>query len=230
MNKTLRKSARANITKILLKWGTENYRDFPWRNTNSPWLGLLAEILLQRTNAAHVEQVWEEIVALFPTPESVLETKESNLKVLNERFGLSRRHKTILELAYFLDSKDWYPIQYDELLSLYGVGHYTASAYLSLHMNVRAVLVDANIARWLSRFIGREKPKDIRRSEWLWKLADDLTPDSKVKEYNYAVLDFTMSVCKSRQPQCCDCPLQANCRYHKTLKTHVKNTQRRQQD
>ena len=206
-------SSGSDITKAITTWGAKNYCGFPWRNTDSPWLGLLAEVLLQRTRATHVEQAWEEIVKRFPTPESVLEANESDLAILTTGFGLDRRHRTILELAYFLDGRDWYPIEYDDLIALYGIGHYTASAYLSLYMNVRAVLLDANVARWLSRLVGKEKPKDVRRCSWLWELAESLTPACQVRNYNYAVLDFTMVVCTSRQPDCDHCPVRECCKF-----------------
>jgi len=124
------------------------------------------------------------------------------VKIGEISIGLQRRTKTLVELAYYIDYQDYYPDQLESLLQVHGIGHYTASAYLSLHMNVRAVLLDSNIARWLSRMLGTEKPTDVRRSKELLELADQLTPKKKFKEYNYAVLDFTMLICKPRQPLC----------------------------
>jgi len=184
-----------------------------WRDINDPWLALLAEVLLQRTNATHVESYFQEFCELFPKPEALLSASKIDLSKIEARFGLDRRMRTLIELAEFIDTQDIYPTDYEMLTSLYGIGHYTASAYLSLHMNVRAVLVDANVARWLARLSGQAKPADVRRCKWLWELADSLTPEKQFKEYNYAVLDFSMTICKPKKPDCGNCPLIEQCKW-----------------
>jgi A/G-specific adenine glycosylase len=197
---------------ILMAWGRQHYQDFPWRQVEDPWLALVAEVLLQRTKAAHVAKYWPEIIARFPSPESILSAGAADLALFDQKFGLDRRGRTIRELAEYLDRCDYYPDDIEELTTVYGIGHYTASAYLSLHMNVRAVLVDANIARWLCRFFGLERPADLRRSSVLWELAQRLTPKEGFREYSYSVLDFTMQVCKPRKPDCSNCPVAITCR------------------
>ena len=199
------------IRSKVINWGRENYQHYPWRDIENPWLALLAEVLLQRTNATHVARYFEEICEALPDHNSILSASESKLEMVAEKFGLRRRIKTLVELAQFVDYLDYYPAQFDELVELYGIGHYTASAYLSLHMNTRAVLLDANIARWLSRIQGMPKPTDVRRCKELWKLAERLTPIKDFKEYNYAVLDFTMLICKPRKPACDICSISGYC-------------------
>lgn len=211
----MKKSKIYLIRSRILKWGRENYRDYPWREIKDPWLALVAEVLLQRTNAAHVARYFEEIREAFPDHLAVLNASEQELEDLANKFGLKRRVKTLVELAGYIDYLDYYPDQIDELQEVYGIGHYTASAYLSLHMGIRAVLLDANIARWLSRMEGFPKPVDVRRDKNLWELAERLTPWEEFKEYNYAVLDFTILVCKPRKPACSNCPVSRYCAYYK---------------
>ena len=203
------------ITYTLKKWGQLNYVEYNWREIEDPWAALLAEVLLQRTNAKHVARFFGEVLRLFPTPAALINAPEHDLEKVEARFGLNRRLKTLMELAEYIDTQDIYPTDYETLTSLYGIGHYTAAAYLSLHMNVRAVLVDANVARWLSRMTNQDKPTDVRRSEWLWELADSLTPKSGFREYNYAVLDFTMTICKNSKPKCSECPVRESCKWGK---------------
>lgn len=198
----------------LVAWGESNYQSYPWRDIENPWLALLAEVLLQRTNATHVSNYFDEMCRMFPTPESVLSAGTDDLDQIEKKFGLDRRMKTVIALAEYIESKDIFPVGFSELIAVYGIGHYTASAYLSLHMNVRAVLIDSNISRWLARLTGSEKPVDVRRCYWLWELAEDLTPERGFKDYNYAVLDFTMMVCKPRTPVCEVCPIVTSCRFH----------------
>lgn len=213
MNDIELKAVRKNI----LSWGRKNYQSYPWRGIEDPWLGLLAEVLLQRTRAAHVQKYFEEISTIFPTPESVIDASKAELEQIGERFGLHRRLRTLIELAYYLDGLDHYPFDAERLTSIYGIGHYTAAAYLSMHMHTRAVIVDSNVARWLARLTGKSRPIDPRHCQWLWDLADDLTPRRGFKEYNYAVLDFTMGICKPMNPRCAECPLVDQCDYLQSI-------------
>lgn len=172
----------------------------------------MVEVMLQRTNARHVLRYYDAVVGRFPTAESLIQCPDEELEEIVRKFGPGRRLRILRELAEYVDSLDMYPYDFEELVAIYGVGHYTAAAYLSLHRNVRAVLVDANVARWLSRLVGREQPKDVRRCSWLWELAEELTPKRGFRDYNYAVLDFTMMIC-SRRPKCDQCPLSAHCAF-----------------
>jgi A/G-specific adenine glycosylase len=100
-----------------------------------------------------------------------------------------------------------------ELLRLPGVGMYTSAAWLSLHRGKRAVIIDANVARWHSRVTGLPYNRDPRHVRWVKELADDLTPRRAFRQYNYAVLDFTMTICLPRNPRCDACPVLSECRY-----------------
>jgi A/G-specific adenine glycosylase len=207
------KIAHKKIAERLTYWGRINYVDYVWRDIEDPWAALLAEVLLQRTNASHVARYFDDVLRLFPTHDALINASRQKLEVIESQFGLDRRIQTLTELAEYIDTQDIYPIDFETLTNLYGIGHYTAAAYLSLHMNVRAVLVDANVARWLARMTNREKPKDVRRCDWLWELATKLTPQKGFREYNYAVLDFTMTVCKNKKPLCNECPVYKHCRW-----------------
>ncbi|MFN3237005.1 MAG: hypothetical protein ACE37D_08085 [Pseudomonadales bacterium] len=209
----MKSSTQRLVSSKLLIWGNSNFQNFPWRDIENPWLALLAEVLLQRTNAKHVEKYFHRVALAFPTPESVINARHTKLDEIEAKFGLKRRLRTLLELAEFIDTQDIYPTDYESLTNVYGIGHYTAAAYLSLHMNQRAVLVDSNIARWLSRLTDQEKPVDVRRCKWLWELAEKLTPRKGFKDYNYAVLDFSMMVCRPRRPKCEECPLAKLCKF-----------------
>ncbi|WOJ92924.1 hypothetical protein R0135_14170 [Congregibacter variabilis] len=214
MNAALIEEIRSAVT----IWGDANFVDYPWRSTENPWLALVAEVLLQRTNAKHVAARWEKIEKRWPTPESVLEASDEELAQIDQQFGLNRRATTLRAVAEHLDTCDHYLLEEQELLAIYGIGHYTASAYLSLHMNRRAVLFDANVARWLSRLMGIPKPKDLRQPCPQRELAGSLTPGRGFRAYNYAVLDLTMQVCRSGQPRCAACPLSSKglCEYQRT--------------
>lgn len=92
------------------------------------------------------------------------------------------------------------------LVELPGVGPYAAAAYLSFHRNKRAVIIDSNVVRLLSRVFGFAANREIRRKPWLFELADSLTPRRAFRDYNYAVLDLAMRVCRTK-PLCGACPI-----------------------
>ena len=203
------------VRDALLGWGTRNYQSYSWRTAETPWEAMIAEVLLQRTNAKHVETYWKEVLELLPTPGAMSAVNAEQLSSIENRFGFSRRSKTLRAIAdYFVAHT--VPL-YEELIELYGVGHYTAAAFLSLHMGQRAVLVDSNISRWLARMTNQEVPEDPRRADWLFELAEQMTPDANFKAYNYAVLDFTMQVCVRRSPRCDKCPIAQDCRWFQEI-------------
>lgn len=203
------------VRDALLVWGKCNYQSYSWRTAETPWEAMIAEVLLQRTNANHVETYLKEVVDLLPTPDAVTSATAEQLASIEQRFGFSRRSKTLQAIAnYFMTHS---VPRYEDLVELYGVGHYTAAAFLSLHMGQRAVLVDSNISRWLARMTNQEVPEDPRRAGWLFELALQLTPDAGFKDYNYAALDFTMQVCVRRTPRCEECPLAGDCCWYQAI-------------
>jgi A/G-specific adenine glycosylase len=107
------------------------------------------------------------------------------------------------------------PRSEDALRQITGLGPYTRAAWLSLHQRKRAVIVDANVARWLSRVTGLPYNRDPRHVAWVKRLADHLTPGRAFRDYNYAVLDFTMVVCTARAPRCGECPIRSDCVHYR---------------
>ena len=205
----------------ILRWGRLNYVDYLWRSETNPWLSFLAEILLQRTRAAQVEPVFRDIRQSLPTAGSLVAGGLEVVSKLTSQLGLHRKGPLLLETARKIASNGGTPPDtLQELRSLPGVGMYTAGAWLSLHRGKRAVLIDANVARWLSRMTGLPYNRDPRHVRWINELANQLTPQRVFREYNYAVLDFTMGICSPRNPRCCDCPLLSDCGHGKA--NHVQ--------
>lgn len=89
---------------------------------------------------------------------------------------------------------------------------YLASAFRSLHANQWDRIIDSNVVRFYGRFFGFETHGETRRKKWFIKLCEELTPLRKHQDYNYALLDFTRSICVSK-PQCEICPLKRKCSF-----------------
>lgn len=207
------------VRRQLLKWGRANFRNYPWRYESDPWLALLAEFLLQRTRASQVEAVYAEVRERFPTPQDLVEAGAHGISEITRRLGLHWRGALLLEVARTVaESGGTPPETRSDLLMLGGIGTYTAAAWLSLHRGKREPIIDSNVTRWLSRMTGLPYNRDPRHLSWVKELAERLTPRRAFRDYNYAVLDFSMSICAPRIPHCDRCPLSKNCRYARDSK------------
>lgn len=202
------------IRKRVLSWGRKNYNTYPWRSDTNAWMTFVSEFFLQRTRAEQVETVYHIFRQLFPTPFAVVSADFQQLHQVMQGLGLTFRIQYLREIAQTVVCKGGtLPEAVEELTNLKGVGAYTAAAWLSLHRNKRAVLVDSNVSRWLSRMTGNAYCRDPRHVSWVKDLADQLTPVRVYRDYNYAVLDFTMQICKPRNPKCELCPIRSDCLY-----------------
>lgn len=201
------------ITNTIRKWGRQNFKPFPWRPPKSMWLALIVEIMLLRTRASSVALVYNRFATLYPSPVELARADISEVAEVLRPLGLAWRVPLIIELAGMLKSAHGkIPNTLPELIKLPGVGNYVAAAYLSFGINSRGVLIDANVVRWLCRMTGRAMTGETRRSSWIKKACEILTPRRKHREYNYAVLDFTMTVCGTN-PICEICPVRSKCDY-----------------
>ena len=191
----------------ILAWGVCHFRDFPWRFCNNRWHCLVAEVMLQRTRAEQVLPVFREFAEKYAHPALYLADPLANVFL---RLGLSQRDERFRALASAV-ALHGLPDTEARLLQLPCVGDYIASAFLSLHLGIRAPLIDSNIVRAYGRFFGFETDPETRRKRWLRQLAEEVTPRRKHREYNYALIDFSRDICKHR-PDCGNCPVRRQCR------------------
>ena len=202
------------IRRRLLYWRRKNRQEFPWRMDTDAWFTFVAEFFLQRTQASQVEDVYEQFKKRYPTPSILVGSDPNEVFLLVRKLGLGFRLGLLYDIAAVaVEHGGVLPEDMDALTRLRGVGTYTAAAWLSLHRGKRAVLIDSNVMRWLSRMTGNPYNRDPRGVSWVRDLAERLTPRRAFREYNYAVLDFTMKICAPRNPDCGHCPNLVDCQY-----------------
>ena len=172
---------------------------------------MVAEILLQRTRANNVIPVYNQFVETYNSPGLFAVADAGEIEQLLYTLGLHWRAKFLKNLAETLKNTE-IPLDYDLLIKLPAIGDYVASAFLSLHGYKRRVLIDANVVRLFCRYIGQKPDGETRREKSFIKLIENLTPKNKWKEFNYAILDFSMIICKKR-PLCVICPINSMCEY-----------------
>lgn len=202
------------LRNLILKKSTTLYDNYAWRKTNNKYHALVAEIMLQRTNADQVLPVYIHFSESYKSPEEFLKKNKTNIF---KSLGLPQRQKNLKELSKMLVQFGVVPVNKGELLKLPGVGEYVSSAFLSLHADKREVLIDSNIVRFYGRFFGFEFNAETRRKKWLADLADRITPKKDFIKFNYGLLDFTRKICKAKLPLCKECSLKKKCSYGVTV-------------
>lgn len=205
------------FTAGLLSWGAANRRDLPWVGERDPYLVWLSEVILQQTRVDQGLPYYERFVDAMPTVEDMAKAPESAVMKLWEGLGYYSRARNMHATArYIVDELNGkFPTTYDGLLSLKGVGPYTAAAIASFAYALPHAVVDGNVYRVLSRFFGISIPIDSTRGKKEFaQLAQDLLPGKKAAAYNQAIMDFGSRQCSPRQPDCFSCPFTDKCAAH----------------
>jgi len=201
--------------KRILSWFNKNRRRYPWRETRDPLKVLIAEMMLSRTKADQVRQVYERIFAEYPDVESL--AKAENKKIQKILYPLGLRWRTPAFSLVAREIKEKYhgkvPEKREELTALPGVGDYVAGAVLSLAYGKKEWIVDSNIVRVFKRYFGIKTSKEGRRDRHVVNMARAYVSAQDPRMANLAILDFSALVCTPQKPDCDNCPLRKGC-YH----------------
>ncbi len=184
------------VRRRLMTWGRMHVEHFPWRTATNKFHTLIAEILLQRTKASQVVSTYLKFTERYPDPASLAGACIPEVEDVIRPLGLKWRAKLLIQLGQALEGFEWeVPDDQQALMRLPGVGAYVSAAYVSLHCGRRAPILDSNIVRFYGRFWGFDTGPETRRNQDVMKLADLMTPRRGFKEFNYALVDFTRTVC-----------------------------------
>ena len=201
--------------KHLSQWGAANVRDFPWRRTIEPYHLLVAESLLQKTDASTVAPIYELFLDRYPTLKDLATAELEDVAKILEPLGLFFRAQRLQDCARIVlnvhDGK--VPQDQKQLLKLPGIGDYTARAIGSQAFNQPLAVLDANVARIFERFFGLRGERVKSRCKILWGAADLIAPKKDVGKWNLTLLDFGALVCKAPKPDCERCPLSVKCHW-----------------
>jgi len=212
-------SRLTGFRKKLEAWFKLNGRRFPWRNkSTSKYQLIIAEVLLQRTQAETVSRFYPRFIQKYPSWKVLAKAKKKDLQVFLKPIGLWRqRANAIKNLSSEMTKRNGrFPKTREEIEKIPAVGQYIANAVLMFCHGQQQPLLDVNMARVLERFFGRRKLADIRYDPYLQQLARDVLPNRGFKEFNWAILDFASLVCRTKKPLCSKCCLNRQCRYHAT--------------
>lgn len=201
----------------LLRFYRQNARDLPWRRTRDPYRILVSEILLHQTQVQSVIPVYEAFIARFPTLAELACAPLPEVCAITDPLGYKVRGRWLHQIARTVVERydGRIPDQVDTLLTLPGIGRYTAGAVASFAFGRDAPIVDTNVERLLTRVfaVDRAVPAGARalRRHHIWALAQAVLPAGQAAEFNQALMEMGALVCTARRPQCLYCDLNAVC-------------------
>ena len=198
------------FARLLIEWYHEHKRDLPWRNTNDPYLIWISEIILQQTRVAQGYAYYQRFIERFPNLESLAAAEENEVLKYWQGLGYYSRARNLHQAAISVNGV--FPVKYEDILKLKGVGTYTAAAICSFAYNQPHAVVDGNVYRVLSRFFGINEPIDSGKGKKIFaSLAHDLLDKIQPALYNQAIMDFGALQCTPLSPDCTVCPFKNRC-------------------
>lgn len=206
----------ANIPDALLGWYDVNARRLPWRHMPDdppadPYRVWLSEVMLQQTTVAAVRAYYKKFLDLWPTVEDLAAADDANVMAAWAGLGYYARARNLLACAREVARLGGFPRTEEGLRTLPGLGAYTAAAVAAIAFGQRAVVVDANVERVVSRLFAIAEPLPAGRSA-IRAATETITPDRRAGDFAQAMMDLGSSICTVRSPRCLLCPLSADCK------------------
>lgn len=200
----------------VLSWAADELRDLPWRSRRDPWEILVAEVMSQQTQLQRVIPKWREFLARWPNPSACAAAPLAQVLQLWSGLGYPRRARALWETAKRITAEygGEFPLEYEVLITLPGIGPYTANAVLCFAGEHDVGIVDTNIGRVLARTAAtRLSARDAQRR------AASLVPAGHGWVWNQALLDIGAQFCRP-EPICAPCPLATQCKWHQLGHPH----------
>jgi len=192
----------------VLAWSAGRRDELPWRQTRDPWAVLVSELMLQQTQVARVVPRWHQFLERFPTPAVCAQAPVGDVVTEWAGLGYNRRavnlHRTAV--AVVEQHGGVVPGDLDALLSLPGLGPYTARAVLAFAYERDVAVVDTNVGRILARQRGERLTASVAQT-----FADDIVPVGMGWSWNQGLLDLGALICTKRSPKCEACPTSMTC-------------------
>lgn len=214
MKKTAKQKTQPfDFAAAVLAWFDEHGRKhLPWQKNTTPYRVWVSEIMLQQTQVSTAIPYYETFMQRFPDVQSLAAAPVDDVLHLWTGLGYYARARNLHKAAQVLvhDHGGEFPDTVEGVAELPGIGRSTAGAILSLSRQQRAVILDGNVKRVLSRFHAVSEIA-AAQEKILWPLADEHTPHKRVHHFNQAMMDLGATICTRTKPACLLCPLQTAC-------------------
>ena len=200
----------ASFRRTLLAWYDNEKRDLPWRRTKNPYHIWVSEIMLQQTQVVTVIPYYERFLAWFPTVDALAKAPEEKLLKAWEGLGYYSRVRNMQKAAQEImdDFNGEFPSTYDDILSLKGIGPYTAGAIASIAFDLPEPAVDGNVMRVMARLfevnydIGDPKNRKIFQA-----IIEVLIDPERPGDFNQALMDLGTDIESAKNPRPDESPI-----------------------
>ena len=205
------------LTKKILKWYDLNKRSLPWRKNVSlekrRYYTLVSEFMLQQTKVVTVIPYFNRFIDYIPNLQLLAKVQNKKLIKLWEGLGYYSRARNLKKTAQAIikNFKGNLPDNFEDLISLPGIGNYTASAILAIAFNKPYIPLDGNIERVIKRYLYLKKEKDVQKDN-LIKKKSIFGISSRSSDYAQALMELGALICKPINPLCNHCPISKKCK------------------
>ena len=208
------------ITNKILNWYDLNKRLLPWRNNVSlqkrQYYTLVSEFMLQQTQVATVIPYFNRFIKNIPNFKILAKVQNKKLLKLWEGLGYYSRARNLKKTAQVIikNFNGKLPDNFEDLITLPGIGNYTASAILAIGFNKPYIPLDGNVERVLKRYLHLRKDSEIQK-ENLIKKKSIFGISTRSRDYAQALMELGALICKPNNPLCSQCPLSNKCKSFK---------------
>ena len=203
------------IAEPVVGWFRQNKRDLPWRKDQDPYHVWVSEIMLQQTRVEAVKPYYERFLKELPRVKDLAEAKEDTLLKLWEGLGYYNRVRNMQKAAQqiMVDFHGEFPNTYEEILSLKGIGNYTAGAISAFAFGLPKPAVDGNVLRVVSRITGSREDimkQSVRKA--MERALEQVIPEDAASDLGQGLIELGAIVCvPNGEPKCAECPAAFAC-------------------
>lgn len=202
----------------LIAWSKKEYASLPWRKKRTLYKTLVSEIMLQQTTVATVLNHFDRFLKIYPNLKTLASSTEDEICMAWKGLGYYRRARSLRSAAIDIVNNHGakIPKDYEKLISISGIGEYTANAIIGIGKNEKALALDANLERVLTRIYGLEEKKTSALKKKLYKLFQEKKILKDFNKYdprdlNEAFMDLGRVFCKANSVKCESCPVSKSC-------------------
>ena len=232
------KTRLSQLPDALLPWYNAVKRDLPWRKDKAPYHVWVSEIMLQQTRVEAVKGYYTRFLTALPTIEALANCDDDSLHKLWEGLGYYSRVRNLKKAAQQIIGLHGgvFPVEYEAIRALSGIGEYTAGAICSICFNQPTPAVDGNVLRVVSRILDDSTPIDLPAQKKAVSDALAQIYPENAGDFTQALMELGATVCgPNRKPDCEHCPCADFCLGHlrntaESLPVKLPKKKRREED
>lgn len=174
----------------------------------------VAVILSARCTDKRVNMITPNLFSKYPTPLSLANANVEEVEKIIYSCGFYKnKAKNIISMASDVVNRFGgnIPDNFDDLVSLSGVGRKTANVVLAVGYNNDTIAVDTHVFR-LSNRLGLVDTNNVVVCEEELK---KILPQDKWSTFHHLLVLYGRYYCKSISPKCLECKFKEFCKYYK---------------